>query len=264
VITDFILLQKKVMKYFYIILLFVSMNSFAQLSKVAYADGNQKLEGFFAKAQKANPKNIGIIVLPAWMGVDAHAKESAENLSKLGYHTFVADIYGVGNNPKNTGEAGKNAGFYKNNPAEYQKRIQLAIDQLVKAGADKNQIAVIGYCFGGTGAIEAARGNLNIKGIVSFHGGLGKAANSPSNEIKAKVLVLHGADDPYVPAKEIEAFQNEMRTSNADWQMIYYANAVHAFTHKDLSTDNSKGAAYNELADKRSWEAMKTFFIEIF
>ena len=83
-------------------------------------------------------------------------------------------------------------------------------------------------------------------------------------EGKAKVLVLHGADDPYVPAKEIEAFQNEMRTSKADWQMIYYANSVHAFTHKDAGSDNSKGAAYNELADKRSWEAMKTFFMEIF
>jgi dienelactone hydrolase len=140
----------------------------------------------------------------------------------------------------------------------------LAIDQLVKAGADKNQIAVIGYCFGGTGAIEAARGNLNVKGVVSFHGGLGKEANSPTNEIKAKVLVLHGADDPYVPTKEVEAFQNEMRTSKADWQMIYYANSVHAFTHKDAGSDNSKGAAYNELADKRSWEAMKTFFSEIF
>lgn len=240
------------------------MNSFGQLVKVDYTDGNQKLEGFFAKAQKANPKKIGVIVLPAWMGVDAHSKESAEALAKLGYHAFVADIYGVGNNPKNTDEAGKNAGFYKNNPAEYQKRIQLAIDQLVKIGADKNQIAVIGYCFGGTGAIEAARGNLNVKGVVSFHGGLGKATNSPTIEIKAKVLVLHGADDPYVPTKEVEAFQNEMRTSKADWQMIYYANSVHAFTHKDAGNDNSKGAAYNELADKRSWEAMKTFFSEIF
>jgi dienelactone hydrolase len=252
------------MKQLILLLILTSFMSYSQIQKVIYKDGNQELEGFFAKAQKANPKKIGIIVLPAWMGVDSHAKESAEALAKLGYHAFVADIYGVGNNPKNTGEAGKNAGFYKNNPAEYQKRIQLAIDQLVKAGANKNQIAVIGYCFGGTGAIEAARGNLNVKGVVSFHGGLGKAANSPTNEIKAKVLVLHGADDPYVPTKEIEAFQNEMRETKADWQMIYYANAVHAFTHKDLDTDSSKGAAYNELADKRSWEAMKMFFEEIF
>jgi dienelactone hydrolase len=252
------------MKYLYITLILASLNSFGQLKIVDYFDGNQKLAGFFAKASKENPKKIGIVVLPAWMGVDTHAKESAEALAKLGYHAFVADIYGVGNHPKDTGEAGKSAGFYKNNPLEYQKRIQLAIDELVKSGADVNQIAVIGYCFGGTGAIEAARGNLNVKGVVSFHGGLGKAANSSTNEIKAQVLVLHGADDFYVPAKEVEAFQNEMRESKADWQMNYYANAVHAFTHKDAGNDNSKGTAYNELADKRSWEAMKTFFTEIF
>lgn len=251
------------MKYILGILLLITVTCFGQVSKVDYADGAQKLEGFFAKAKKSNPKKIGVIVLPAWMGIDNHSKESAEQLAALGYHAFVADIYGVGNNPKNSGEAGKNAGFYKKNPAEYQKRIQLAIDQLVKAGADKDQIAVIGYCFGGTGAIEAARGNLNVKAVVSFHGGLAKAENSPTTEIKAKVLVLHGADDFYVPAKEIDAFQNEMRASKADWQMIYYANSVHAFTHKDAGSDNSKGAAYNELADKRSWEAMKVFFKEV-
>ena len=251
------------MKYIFSVLLLTTITSFGQVSKVAYSDGTQQLEGYFAKAKKANPKKIGVIVLPAWMGVDNNAKESAEALAKLGYHAFVADIYGVGNNPKNTSEAGKNAGFYKNNPAEYQKRIQLAIDQLVKVGADKNEIAVIGYCFGGTGAIEAARGNLNVKAVVSFHGGLAKAENSPTETIKAKVLVLHGADDPYVPVKEIEAFQNEMRATKADWQMVYYANAVHSFTHKDAGNDTSKGAAYNELADKRSWEAMKAFFKEV-
>ena len=251
------------MKYIFSVLILITVTSFGQISKVAYSDGTQQLEGYFANAKKANPKKIGVIVLPAWMGVDNNAKESAEALAGLGYHAFVADIYGVGNNPKNTTEAGKNTGFYKNNPAEYQNRIQLAIDQLVKAGADKNEIAVIGYCFGGTGAIEATRGNLNVKAVVSFHGGLAKAENSKTEEIKAKVLVLHGADDPYVSVEEIENFQNEMRATKADWQMVYYANAVHSFTHKDAGNDTSKGAAYNELADKRSWEAMKIFFKEV-
>lgn len=252
------------MKKYLLLLTIVSFTMNAQLKKVAYTDGDQKLEGFFVKSKKANPKNIGVVVLSAWMGIDNHSKETAEALSKLGYHAFVADIYGVGNNPSNTSEAGKTAGSFKNDYKAYQTRIQLAIDQLVKQGANVNEIAVIGYCFGGTGAIEAARGNLNVKGVVSFHGGLGTTADRTSETIKAKVLVLHGADDPYVPQKEVLAFQEEMRTSKADWQMNFYANAVHAFTHKDLSTDNSKGAAYNELADKRSWEAMKDFFKEIF
>lgn len=236
----------------------------AQLKAVAYADGAQKLEGFYGKPAKAGLKKAGVLILPAWMGVDDHSKESAKQLSKLGYHTFVADIYGVGNKPENTQQAGKLAGQYKNNFKDYQRRIQLALDQLVKSGANANEIAVIGYCFGGTGALEAARGDLKVKGAVSFHGGLGKDAGRSVNPIKAKVLVLHGADDFFVPEEEIKAFHQEMRTANADWQMNYYADAVHAFTHKDAGLDKTKGVAYNEKADKRSWSAMLSFFDELF
>ena len=157
----------------------------------------------------------------------------------------------------------KNAGYYKKNVAEYQKRIQLALNELVKLGANPDKIVVMGYCFGGTGAIEAARGNLKVQGVVSFHGGLGKDATRATEKINAKVLVLHGADDPFVPKEEVDNFQTEMRNSGADWQMVYYANEVHAFTHKDAGSDNSKGAAYNELADKRSWIALKDFLKEV-
>ncbi|MDK2772090.1 MAG: dienelactone hydrolase family protein [Flavobacterium sp.] len=250
-------------KTFYLLLLVTSLVN-AQLTKSTYFDKDQKLEGFFIKAKVANPKNIGILILPAWMGIDDHSKEVAEDLSKLGYHAFVADIYGVDKRPKNTSEAGQIAGYFKTNYAEYQKRIQLALDQLIKNGANKDEIAVIGYCFGGTGVLEAARAHFNVKGVVSFHGGLGKDDSRTTEKITTKVLVLHGADDPYVPQKEVLAFQDEMKAAKADWQMVFYANAVHAFTHKDLDTDNSKGAAYNELADKRSWIAMQDFFNEIF
>jgi len=144
----------------------------------------------------------------------------------------------------------------------YQKRISLALEQLVKTGADKDNIVIIGYCFGGTGALEAARAGLPLKGVVSFHGGLGKDASRPNKAINTKVLVLHGADDPHVPQKDIEAFQQEMKESKADWQMIYYSNAVHAFTEKEAGNDPSKGAAYNEMADKRSWEHFMVFLEE--
>jgi dienelactone hydrolase len=247
-----------------IVLLFSTIYTQAQLKAVAYIDGNQKLEGFLATPTKPNAKKAGVIILHAWMGISDHEKENAEKLAELGYYSFVADVYGQGNKPENTTEAGKLAGYFKNDFAAYQKRIQLAIDQLVKAGANPDEIAVIGYCFGGTGAIEAVRGGLKVKGVVSFHGGLGKDGNRLAKPITAKVLVLHGADDPYVPAKEVSAFEDEMRISKADWQLNMYANAVHAFTHKDAGTDNSKGAAYNEKADKRSWEAMKIFFEELF
>jgi len=236
----------------------------AQLKPIAYKDGNAKLNGFAALPAKPLKQKPGILILPAWMGINSHSKEVASTLSGLGYYAFVADIYGEGKSPKTTKEAGEQSGYYKGNPELYQKRIQAAIDALVASGADKNNIVVIGYCFGGTGALEAARGGLNIKGVVSFHGGLGKDASRPNSAVKPKILVLHGADDPYVPQKDIEGFQKEMKEGNADWQMVYYSGAVHAFTEKEAGNDNSKGAAYNEKADKRSWKHFLLFLDEIF
>lgn len=235
---------------------------FSQLQPITYYDKEQKLIGFVSHPRKKSKSTVSVIILPAWMGIDAHAKESAIDLSYLGYKTFVADIYGEGNKPANGKEAGQKSGYYKKNIEEYHKRIQLAIDEFVKQGADADNIVVMGYCFGGTGAIEAARVNMNVKGIVSFHGGLMRDEKRPITAIKAKVLVLHGADDPYVSEAEVKLFQTEMRTAKTDWQMVYYANAVHSFTDKNAGMDNSKGAAYNELAEKRSWKALLEFLKE--
>ncbi|WP_313807215.1 dienelactone hydrolase family protein [Flavobacterium sp.] len=256
------------MKSHYFFTFFLSLSAIlnvqSQLKAVSYSDGAQQLEGFSGKPKKANPKKAGVLILPAWMGVDAHSKESATELNKLGYYTFVADIYGIDKRPKNSQEAGKIAGYYKTNFKEYQHRITLALEQLIKSGANPDEIAVIGYCFGGSGALETARANMKVKGVVSFHGGLGKEASRTTETIQPKVLVLHGADDFFVPEAEIKGFQDEMRNAKADWQMIYYADAVHAFTHKDAGSDKSKGVAYNENADKRSWKAMLSFFDELF
>lgn len=235
----------------------------AQLKEVSYQDGNQNLIGFESKPKKAIATQAGILILPAWMGISEHEKEVAQKLSDLGYVTFIADIYGKGNYPTNSKEAGQIAGFYKNNISDYQKRIQLALDQLIESGANPNKIVVIGYCFGGTGAIEVARSNMNVTGVVSFHGGLGKAEDRKTEIIKPKVLVLHGADDPFVPEKEVLQFQEEMKTAKADWQMIYYANAVHSFTNKKSGNDNAKGTAYNQLADQRSYAHFLEFLKEI-
>lgn len=235
----------------------------AQLKTVKYTDGNQALNGLFIKAAKKSSNNPGILLLPAWLGIDNASKGIAENLSKLGYHVFIADIYGEGNYPKNTAEAGKQAGYFKTNFAEYQKRINLALQELIKSGANADNIVAIGYCFGGTGVLEAARGHLNVKGVASFHGGLGRDAARTVEPITTKVLVCHGADDPFVSKEEITAFQQEMRDSKADWQMIYYANSVHSFTNPEAGSDNSKGAAYNEKAAKRSFEHLQLFLNEV-
>jgi len=247
-----------------LLLAIMTLQANAQLIPVAYKDGSQKLNGFLATAVSQQKKNPGILILPAWMGISTHSKEVAEKLAGLGYHAFIADIYGEGNYPSTTQEAGKQAGLYKKDFKAYQKRISLALDELIKGGADPDNIVIIGYCFGGTGALEAARAGLPVQGVVSFHGGLGKDNARANLTVKPKVLVLHGADDPFVSKEEIEAFQKEMKDGKADWQMIYYGNAVHAFTEKEAGHDNSKGAAYNNNADKRSWRHFIMFLEELF
>jgi len=248
---------------FVIVIIIVVTNVNAQSKTVEYKDGVQILSGISIEPTKAIKGKPGILILPAWMGIDAHAKDSATRLAAMGYTTFVADIYGIDQRPTNFKEAGQKAGYFKKNIKEYQTRIQLALDQLVKQGANPDNIIVMGYCFGGTGAVEAARTNMKVKGIVSFHGGLGRDDYRTIDVISPKVLVLHGADDTYVPKEEVEKFQNEMRTAKADWEMVYYANAVHSFTDKNAGNDNSKGAAYNEKAEKRSWEAMLAFLKDV-
>ena len=242
---------------------FMMLSVNAQLNNVSYSDSKQKLNGLSGVPKSNGKSKSGVLILPAWMGIDDHARDVAMQLSNLGYYAFVSDIYGEGNYPQNQKEAGERAGYYKNNVDAYINRIQLALDQLVKSGADPTQIVIIGYCFGGTGALNAARENLNVKGVVSFHGGLGRDLTRVVHPIKPKVLVCHGANDSFVPDEQIKQFQSEMKQANADWQMIYYANSVHSFTDAAAGNDNSKGVAYNEKAAKRSWKAMLDFFDEI-
>lgn len=251
------------LKFLLLILISYSSISYAQLKPVKYNDGLQILNGFSVQPKTMSQLKPGILILPAWMGIDTHSKDTAENLSKLGYFAFVADIYGEGNYPKNYSEAGQKAGFYKTNYTEYQKRISLALNQLILAGANPDNIVVIGYCFGGTGALESARDHLNLKGAVSFHGGLGRDATRTLEPITTPILVCHGADDPYESKEEVAGFQQEMKSTKADWQMIFYPNAVHSFTNPEAGNDNSRGAAYNEKAAKRSWEHMKIFLNEV-
>jgi dienelactone hydrolase len=133
---------------------------------------------------------------------------------------------------------------------------------LADANADKTRVAILGYCFGGTCALELARSGADIDGAISFHGGLDSDSPADAKNIKGKVLVLHGADDPFADLESVLALNLEMREAGVDYQVVLYGHAVHSFTNPKAGTDNSKGAAYNEKADKRSWEAMKNFLAE--
>ena len=231
---------------------------------VVYRSGNAVFEGFVAW-DSAVSNAPGVLVVHQWMGLTDYEKGRCKQLAELGYVAFALDIYGVDNRPANQGEAGKMAGRFKNNRKLYRQRLRVGLDQLrAVAEVDKDRIAAIGYCFGGTGVLELARSGADIKGGVSFHGGLDSTNPTDGVNIKGKLLICHGADDPHVPASGIEAMKKEFNAAKVDWQMNYYSGAVHAFTQPMAGSDNSKGAAYNKEADHRSWTAMRSFFDEIF
>jgi dienelactone hydrolase len=230
---------------------------------VEYRQGDAVLEGWLAFDPAAAGKRPGVIVVPNWMGVNAQAKASAEKLARLGYVALVADVYGKGIRPASGKEAGPLAGKYKGDRPLLRARVNAALDELRRQpNVDGARLAAIGYCFGGTTALELARSGAPVAGVVSFHGGLGSPTPADAKQIKGKVLALHGADDPFVKEDEVKGFEEEMRAAGVDWQLVKYSNAVHSFTDQDAGGDNSKGAAYNAAADRRSWEAMKDFFAE--
>lgn len=232
---------------------------------VEYRQGDTVLEGFLAWNDVKSAKSPGVLVVHEWTGLGPYAKKRAEMLAKMGYVAFAADIYGKGIRPSTPADAGKTAAIYKDDRQLLRARINAALDVLKgNRHVDPKRIAAIGYCFGGTTVLELARSGADIAGVVSFHGGLSTPTPQDAKNIKAKVLALHGADDPFVKTDEVAAFQDEMRKGGVDWQFTAYGGAVHSFTNPDAGNDNSKGAAYNEKADKRSWEAMKVFFAEIF
>ena len=230
---------------------------------VEYKDGEQVCEGFLAYDDAAKGTRPGVVVVHEWMGLGDYAKGRAKQLAELGYVAFAADIYGKGIRAKDPQEAGQLAGKYKGDLPLLRSRARAAFDTLAKnPRVDPARIFAIGYCFGGTTALELARSGAPLAGVVSFHGGLATKDPADAKNVKCPILALHGAADPYVPPAEVAAFQKEMTDAKVDWQMVNYADAVHSFTNPASGTDPSKGAAYNERADRRSWEAMKAFFAE--
>ena len=230
---------------------------------LTYTDGPTKLAGYIARLSSIKGKVPGVVVVHQWMGLTDHERKVSDDLAKLGYVALAADIYGEGEHPANSGEAGKLAGKYKGNRTLYRRRVAAAIETLkAQKGVDGSRLAVIGFCFGGMGALEAARAGFPVKGVVSFHGDLDSPADAKVEPISAKLLVCHGADDPFVTAKAVAGFQDEMRQAKADYVFVAYAGAVHAFTQKEAGSDNSKGAAYNEAAHRRSWRHLQDFFKE--
>lgn len=257
------------MKYFFIALfgLFLSQNAYGAIVTqiVDYQQADTPLEGYLAYDDSVSGKRPAVIVIHEWNGLDDYAKMRAQKLAGLGYVAFAADIYGKGVRPESHEEAGKIAGAFKTDRSLMRERANAAYQYIKNHKlVDPERIAAMGYCFGGTAVLEMARAGFDLKGVVSFHGGLDTPVAAKEGEIKSKVLVFHGADDPFVTKNDVSAFEQEMTQAKADWQLIIFGNAVHRFTVKEAGDDLSKGAAYNKAADERSWEMTQQFLTEIF
>ncbi len=243
----------------------VSVHGKLVTGPVEYKQGDATLEGYLVYDDAISGKRPGVLVVHQWLGLTDYEKHRAEQLAGLGYVAFCADIYGKGIRPQNTTDAGTEATKYKSDRTLLRARVNAALDVLKKNElVDTERVAAIGYCFGGTTVIELARSGANIAGIVSFHGGLDSPTPADGKNIKCKVLICHGADDPFEKPADLAAFEDEMRQAKVDWTLIKFGGAVHSFTQPMAGNDNSKGAAYNEKADRRSWAAMKMFFAGIF
>ena len=232
---------------------------------VEYKDGDTVLEGYVSYDDAIKGKRPGVLVVHAWMGLDDNAKKRADMLAGLGYTAFAVDIYGKGVRPANPAEAGKLSDKYKTDRKLLRQRVNAGYAAMLKqATVDNAKTAAIGYCFGGTTALELARSGTTVSGVVTFHGGLDSPTPADGKNIKAKLLVLHGAADPYEKPADFTAFHKELADAKVDWQLVEYGGAVHCFTDQTAGTDPSKGCAYDPVADARSWAAMKAFFVELF
>jgi dienelactone hydrolase len=234
---------------------------------VTYTTNGVTMKGYLVYDQSKQGKRPGIVVVHEWWGLVDYPKMRARKLAELGYVALALDMYGNGKTVDNPDDAGKMAMPFYQNLQMTKERFDAALNKLkTYSQVDTNQIAAIGYCFGGGVVLNMARMGENLKGVVSFHGGLiGAPANK--NLLKAKILVCHGADDQFVKPQDVTQFKKQMDSIGADYTFKQYPNATHAFTNPAATSIGQKykiPIAYNGAADTASWNDMKQFFAKIF
>ena len=231
---------------------------------VGYTDGDVLLEAFFAFDDSFSDRRPAVLINHAWGGRDDFVAEKAKKLAALGYFGFAVDMYGKGILGSSPEENAKLMQPLMTDRAMLQQRMKAALYAVrLLPWVDDSKIAAIGFCFGGLCALDLARTGVDLKGVVSFHGLLDAPDNTQGNAVKAKVLALHGHDDPMVSPEQVLAFEQEMTKAGADWQLHTYGNTMHAFTNP-VANDPAFGTVYQSDANRRSWIAMENFLSEVF
>ena len=257
------------MRYFVALLLALTLaaegSAAVRTQLVPYKHGEVSLEGYLAWNDSVKGKRPGVLVVHEWWGRNAYVEKRARQLADLGYVALAVDMYGKGLVTDDANKAGELSGQFKKDVPLGRARINRALEVLkADPKVDGNRIAAIGYCFGGTTVLELARSGAPVLGVVSFHGGLSTPNPEDARNIKGRLLVLAGGDDPFVPPAQVNAFEDEMRNAKVDWQLVSYGGAQHSFTNPDVDRYKLKGAVYDRKADHRSWDEMKRFLADLF
>jgi len=236
-----------------------------QTKEIDYKQGETVLHGLIAWDDAVTGKRPGVLVVHEWWGHNEHARYQAKRLAQAGYVGLALDMYGKGKVTTHPNDAKAFVAEVKKDPALIPARFQAALEQLKQdphVAAD--QIAAIGYCFGGAVVLDAARTGADLDAVVSFHGSLVTKTPAEPGKVKARVLVLTGADDPFVPADQVETLTQEMKAAGAKFQVVSYPGVKHSFTNPDAAKGGMEALEYNAEADQKSWAAMLELFKEVF
>jgi len=231
--------------------------------EIEYTQGETTLQGYLAWNDSLPGKRPGVLVVHEWWGHNAHARRQAERLARAGYVSFALDMYGKGKVTTHPNEAQAFMAEAAKDPAAMEARFEAARATLVAdPHVDPSRLAAIGYCFGGAVVLGQARAGADLKAVASFHGSLGTDHPAQLGKVKARLLVMTGADDPFVPPAAVAAFEKEMKAAGAKAQVIRYPGAKHSFTNPEAEKAGMKELAYNADADRKSWEAMLKLFAQ--
>jgi dienelactone hydrolase len=236
--------------------------------EIGYTANGEVLKGYIVYDKRIQDKRPGVLVVHEWWGHNEYVRKRARMLAKLGYTAFALDMYGDGKQASHPDEAGKFVEEVRKNQEKSEKRLMAALNLLRSHDTvQSDQIAAIGYCFGGAVVLHMARTGEDLDGVVSFHGSHITDTPAKPGTVKAKVLVLHGADDSYVPPEQVEQFKQEMEKAGVDYKLVAYPGVKHSFTNPEAdryAREFNMSLKYDQEADLQSWSEMQAFFKSIF